>query len=282
MAKVYVSSTVADLEVELRAVMDWLVAANHQPVHSYRPDSETVRESCLDDIDGCNLYVLILGHRYGFPPEEGNPEKLSITHLEFRRAKQSGIPRIALLRTNVPDITLSDLRDSQKAALVFAFDAEVRGEVRPAEFSDLKGLIQGLSTGVQNALDRLSKKLGPTRLEGTPDDSRILQILANLTEELQRKNRLIDEHQAENVVLRGQVKKLEDQLQAAITRTLTAAAQPDAGEAAVAAADALEAGDTRPAEALLRSQEREEAEQIGSPEADDTYLRRQAAQLARE
>src|SRR5690349_8556977 len=118
MAKVYVSSTVADLEVERRAVMEWLVTAGHQPVHSYRPDSETVRESCLTDIDGCDLYVLILGHRYGFQPKEDNPEKLSITHLEFRRAKLSNIPRIALLRTSIPNTTLSDLRDTQKLTLV--------------------------------------------------------------------------------------------------------------------------------------------------------------------
>ena len=45
MAKVYVSSTVADLEVERQAVMDWLMAAEHQVVHSYRPNSETVRDS---------------------------------------------------------------------------------------------------------------------------------------------------------------------------------------------------------------------------------------------
>lgn len=145
----------ADLELERRAVMEWLVARGHQPVHSYRPNSETVRESCLDDVDTCDLYVLILGHRYGFQPEETNPEKLSITHLEFRRAGQSSIPRIALIRTSVPDIRLSDLLDPQKAALVRAFEEEVRREVRPAEFSDLKGLIQGLSTGVESELDKL-------------------------------------------------------------------------------------------------------------------------------
>ena len=66
MARVYVSSTVADLKRERRAVMDWLVAARHQPVHSYLPDGDTVRDSCLNDVDSCDLYVLILGHRYGF------------------------------------------------------------------------------------------------------------------------------------------------------------------------------------------------------------------------
>jgi len=114
-----------------------------------------VRDSCLDDVDTCDLYVLILGHRYGFQPVEGNPEKLSITHLEFRRAGQSGIPRIVLLRTSLPDTRLSDLEDSQRAPLVLAFRAEVQREVRPAQFSDLTGLIQGLSTGVQSELDKL-------------------------------------------------------------------------------------------------------------------------------
>jgi hypothetical protein len=160
MAKVYVSSTILDLEPERRAVMEWLRAARHQAVDSYLPDSETVRDSCLDDVDTCDLYVLILGHRYGFQPDEANPERLSITHLEFRQAGKSRIPRIALLRTNVPDIKLSDLEDAQRAPLVLAFRAEVQNEVRPAEFSDLKGLIQGLSTGVQSELNKLSAPSG--------------------------------------------------------------------------------------------------------------------------
>ena len=265
MAKVYVSSTVADLDAERRVVMDWLTAARHQPVHSYRPDSETVRESCLDDIDGCGVYVLILGHRYGFQPEEGNPEKLSITHLEFRRAGQSGIPRIALLRTSIPDVRLSDLLDPEKAARVRSFEAEVRREVRPAEFSNPGGLIQGLSTGVQSALDKLPKKHSTPEI--TPDDRRVLRIMATLTEE--------------NIALRGRVKELEEVLGAAVARTLTAAAQPDAAEAAITAANALEAGDTRPAEALLSNQERDQAAQIGALGANDDQQRRQAAALAR-
>ncbi len=268
MAKVYVSSTVADLQAERRAVMDWLVEAGHQPVHSYRPDSETVRESCLDDIDGCDLYVVIVGHRYGFQPDQDNPEKLSITQLEFRRARQSCIPRIALLRTSVPDFSLSDLRDPQKAALLFSFQDEVRREVRPAEFSDLRGLIQGLSTGVQNELDKLRREHGTARLGSAPDESQVVRIVATLTDELERKNR--------------QIKELEEQLRAAVARTLTAAAQPNASEAVIAAADALGAGDTRPAESLLSNQEREEASQIGVPGADDAQQRAQAAALARE
>jgi hypothetical protein len=110
----------------------------------------------LDDVDECDLYVLILGHRYGFQPAEDTPDSLSITQLEFRRAGERGIPRVALLRTSIPDVRLSDLQDPARAALVWAFRAEVERDVRPAQFSDEGGLIRGLSTGVQGELEKQS------------------------------------------------------------------------------------------------------------------------------
>jgi tetratricopeptide (TPR) repeat protein len=164
MAKVYVSSTIADMEAERKAVFEWLRAARHQAVDSYLPDSETVSESCLKDIDCCDLYVLILGYRYGHQPKENNPERLSITHLEFRRAGASKIPRVALLSMSVPDVALSDLLDPDRAQLVKDFREEVEREVRPAQFKDLEGLVKGLSTGVQQELHKLNDSV-PNRAE---------------------------------------------------------------------------------------------------------------------
>lgn len=171
MAKVYLSSTVLDLKNERRAVSDWLIAAGHQPVHSYVADSETVRESCLADIDACDLYVLILGHRYGYVLETDNPEGLSITHMEFRRAGELGLPRIALMRTSVPDIAHSDLLNAERNQRMQAFHAEVRQAVRPAEFKDDAELIGMLSTGVQRALAKSSgttETTEPVRREPRP------------------------------------------------------------------------------------------------------------------
>ena len=158
MAKVYVSSTIADLKQERQAVIDWLVGAQHQVVHSYRPNSDPVRDSALEDVDTCDLYVLIVGHRYGFQPPKDNPEGLSITRLEFRRAGQQGKPRVALLRTSIPDIGLSDVEDPQKWARVRAFREEVAGAVRAGEFGDLRGLVEQLSIGVQAELDKIQAK----------------------------------------------------------------------------------------------------------------------------
>ena len=114
--------------------------------------ANTVRASCLGDVDTCDMYVLILGHRYGSQPAGDNPEHLSITRMEYRRAGQSEIPRIALLRTSIPDVRLSDVKDPERLALVLAFRDEADREVRASEFSDLQGLIQKLSTGVDGVL----------------------------------------------------------------------------------------------------------------------------------
>ena len=71
MARVYVSSTIADLTEERRAVLDWLRLARHQAVDSYLPDSDTVRDSCLDDVAACDLYVLIAGAPVRVPAPAG-------------------------------------------------------------------------------------------------------------------------------------------------------------------------------------------------------------------
>jgi tetratricopeptide (TPR) repeat protein len=279
MAKVYVSSTVLDLKAERQAVMDWLISAGHQPVHSYRPDGETVRESCLDDIDGCDLYVLLLGHRYGFQPEDGNPDRLSMTHLEFRRAK--ALPRIALLRTSVPDITLSDLLDPARSGLVKAFIAEVRTEVRAGEFADMPGLIKALSTGVIGALAKRERTPAPAEAADPGNEARVTRILSTLTDELARKTAAMDAGQAENQRLRGRVTELESQLKAAINRTLTAAQHPGAGAAGPAAVSALEAGDCALAGELLALEEEREAAHLGGGTEHDAAHRREAAALAR-
>jgi len=155
--QVYVSSTLVDLEPERDQAMKWLIQSGHLPVHSYRPDSDTVRDSCLADIDRCDVYVLIMGHRYGFIPQtDDNAERLSITHLEYRRAVQRDMPRVVLLRKNVPDIRLTDWGDEQRMKQLDAFRQEVSAQSRPSEFPDLAHFVKDLSTGVQRAIDKLA------------------------------------------------------------------------------------------------------------------------------
>ncbi|MDD4913091.1 MAG: DUF4062 domain-containing protein [Sideroxydans sp.] len=160
MAKIYLSATRLDLLAECAAVENWLTNAGHEPIGSYGPDSRPVLESCLADVEGCDLYVLIQGYRYGGRPTESNPDNLSYTHLEYRHAGQHNIPRIVLQSSSIPNVEFSDIFDSAEMEAVKAFQSEVRNEVRPARFSSREELIEKLRAGIAGELTNLGLSLG--------------------------------------------------------------------------------------------------------------------------
>ena len=249
MTRVYLSSTRLDLEAERQAVTEWLIAADFQPVHSYFATSETVRESCLEDIAGCDFLVLIVGHRYGHQPKDGNPENLSITCLEFRKTRQIGLPCLAFLRTSVPDIHLSDQDDPIRYPLIQTFRSEVADTARPAEFKDLTGFIAAFSAA----------------------------ILRHVT-------KLLKQRDANAPVHEQRIGELEAELQAtresALSRVLADAEQPQADDLAQRARTALLKGETSLAEELLREQEDRAANAAGENRREAATLARQIASLA--
>ena len=56
LAKVYVSSMVADLTGERRAVLDWLRLARRQAVDSYLPDSDSILWACGHRVQAGGLH----------------------------------------------------------------------------------------------------------------------------------------------------------------------------------------------------------------------------------
>ncbi|WP_405732476.1 DUF4062 domain-containing protein [Streptomyces sp. NBC_00028] len=117
--RVYLSSTVSDLEECRAAVLDALrslpldvVAMENYPAFDERPV-----EKCLSDVADCDVYVGVFALRYGYVPEIGplNPDGRSITELEYRKACEAGRKRlIFLLKPGVPWPT--DRIDGQEGA----------------------------------------------------------------------------------------------------------------------------------------------------------------------
>lgn len=136
---VYLSSTLTDLEAERRAVQD---ALGDQCIvrHSYRASEEALVESCLSDVAACDLYIGILGLRYGYVPGKPfrNPKTLSITELEYRQAEKAGIPRLVFLKDEsaIP-YTLTDAKTKEHPPeKIEAFRSRASAGQRAALFSD--------------------------------------------------------------------------------------------------------------------------------------------------
>ena len=88
----------------------------------------TTAELCAERVRGCDVYVGLLGTRYG-SPVRGKPE-VSYTELEFKTATEAGLPRLVfLLDTGAAEVGIppSRLIDLEFGALQEAFRCRVRG-----------------------------------------------------------------------------------------------------------------------------------------------------------
>src|SRR5207344_148717 len=90
MAKIYLSSTFEDLQ-EYRANVYHTLRQMHHDVSSvedYVAGDQRPLAKCLADVSACDIYVGIFALRYGFIPPKDNPDRKSITELEYRKAKR--------------------------------------------------------------------------------------------------------------------------------------------------------------------------------------------------
>lgn len=97
---VFVSSVQKELEDERLIVQnlvntDAFLSAHCTPVlYELEPASPAkALEGCLQSLDGCQVYLLIVGIEYGIPVGG-----LSITHAEYLRAKKNALPILAFIK----------------------------------------------------------------------------------------------------------------------------------------------------------------------------------------
>ena len=83
---VYVSSTFVDLEQHRAALKAALEKAQYdvECMEKYPAFDERPLDKCLADVARADVYLLLLAHRYGYRPTEGNPDGKSITQLEYK------------------------------------------------------------------------------------------------------------------------------------------------------------------------------------------------------
>jgi hypothetical protein len=99
MAKIYLSATYQDLKEHRDAVYRILRMLRHDVIsmEDYVAADTYPLHKCLADVAASDVYVGLVGWRYGYIPDQENPDRKSITELEYRQAEQSGLPRLMFL-----------------------------------------------------------------------------------------------------------------------------------------------------------------------------------------
>jgi hypothetical protein len=155
MYAIYVSSTCEDLAAYRDAVRLVLERLGHSIVsmEQYVAADERPLDRCLADVSGCDVYVGIIAWRYGYIPDHGNPERKSITELEYDRAGRTRRPRLVfLLDPSVPWPARhfdSQTADGGSGELIRRFREQLSGEILVSFFSSPEDLAAKVSVAVQ-------------------------------------------------------------------------------------------------------------------------------------
>jgi hypothetical protein len=106
---IFISSTTENLQPERNAVEDAIAGLHLEAVRSEKVGSQSIspREACRIMAQECDIYLGILGGRYGFELPEGR----SVTEFEFDTARQTGKP-ILLYRKRVPEQELEPRQEA--------------------------------------------------------------------------------------------------------------------------------------------------------------------------
>ncbi len=167
--RVYLSSTLNDLRPEREAIRKAL-GGHCTVVESYTADERSVRESCLADVAGCNLYIGIIGRRYGFIPPS---QSFSITELEYQQAREHNLSTLIFIKDD--GAILSQFHDAvtqeNSPDRIESFRQRVNNGAEEAGRPAIFKTPEDLKEHVLKALWRYSERHGvipPKRITGRP------------------------------------------------------------------------------------------------------------------
>lgn len=112
-------------------------------------------DRCYEEIAGSQIYILLLGHRYG---EIDSDSGKSYTELEFEKAKEIGLPILAFLLDTDKVGTLAKFResDAQYNALVrFKNELKNSKEITIGQFASEKDLQEKATRAIKETISRL-------------------------------------------------------------------------------------------------------------------------------
>jgi hypothetical protein len=146
-ARIYLSSTSRDLVEYRHAASETLRKSGHDVVDldmSDRPDVVPT-SSTLSDVAASDLFIVIAGWLYGYIPTENNPERVSVTELEYRYAVSLGKPRLIFLLERLP-VSSGSNRDEMDRAR--AFRERLEQDTFVGRFSNVPDFVERLTAAV--------------------------------------------------------------------------------------------------------------------------------------
>ncbi|NHI75206.1 DUF4062 domain-containing protein [Lactococcus petauri] len=205
--QVFISSTYTDLIEERQIVVEGILNAGHIPagMELFHAGDETQKELISEWIEDSDIYVLILGGRYGSLDDDG----MGYTHWEYEKAKELGKPIFSLV------LTEDYLNNKVTAGKIKATDltyhddklVNFRNEVMSKIVSNIDNIAQ-IEAEVIKSINRIIKKRG-NDLEGWIKGSSLKELEALRKENKKLSSELVS-RQGEVIVMQEKLNEVKD------------------------------------------------------------------------
>src|SRR5215204_6587869 len=159
--RIFVSSLMdGEMTLFRSAVRSWILEWDGHPVmwEEITPQDERPQTAFIDGVNQSDVFVLLLGTRYGIPDASG----YSPTHQEANQAKVRGIPRLLFDREG--------LNPSERAGMLIDWLKSMYVEVSTGKFTDANDLVRRLERRLRELVSQQETtwlKLGPIVVPGT-------------------------------------------------------------------------------------------------------------------
>ena len=171
--QVMISSTGSDLAAHRNLLSD---AINSHGLHPNIMEHDSAKlvdviESSLEKVRDSTAYILIIGQRYGQTPEcpRRNPDKLSITELEFNEAARLGRPTLLFLMGEEHDVKPRDVeKEPEKIIKLNAFRERAKQQSPDSKVHRVYAVFNSLdefTRQIAAPLTELQKLLEPQHVE---------------------------------------------------------------------------------------------------------------------
>jgi hypothetical protein len=179
--KLYLSSTYLDLKRHRDSLGRVLRKSGYEVVmmEEYVARDQRVEFACAGDVVSCDVYIGIFGWRYGYIPNDDNPECLSVTEMEYAAASKKPMTRLTFLlhekarwpkaRKDADLARINDLRTrlQKRCSGYFAtadqLSVEVLAALRVHETTRLTQQIEAIDVMLQ------AQELGPSYMMNIKD-----------------------------------------------------------------------------------------------------------------
>lgn len=168
--KIFVSSTFEDMKPYRNAVTDAITSLEHLPIgmEHFVSSPDKSLDVCLSDVRRCNIYVLLVGMRYG---SIDNDTGKSYTELEYDEAIRYNIPVLAfIIDENECPVLPKFFDDGDKADKLKAFKKRLYDSHMASRFKSADDLKQLAIRAIETQVKKISEENNAEANSSTADE----------------------------------------------------------------------------------------------------------------